>query len=260
MDGNTIFIIFLVIAAILLICASIHLNDKNKNPGIDLNKVFRQTQPTQNTHYLLEIYPMLIEYVRNRAVKDNTRNMGNPSVQEVSDFIKNNHWGFEERLKTQRLMDNRGMLQTDNINIVANEFYQYYQVKYCNRQTMPLKRNTAINAQQTILSDGISPSEFFKLRKTIQGDVVGVYILLNINKCKHYVGQAKRVYFRVNQHFTGKGNPEVYADFMYGNNFRIKIIRLGDSGYYDLDKLEKDMIAKYDAYHSGYNKTVGNGG
>jgi hypothetical protein len=125
---------------------------------------------------------------------------------------------------------------------------------------MPLKKNTTINSQQTVLSDGISPSDFFKLRKTIQGDVVGVYILLNINKGKHYVGQAKKVYFRINQHFTGKGNQEVYADFMYGNNFRIKIIRLGDSGYYDLDKLEKDMIAKYDAYHSGYNKTVGNGG
>ena len=106
----------------------------------------------------------------------------------------------------------------------------------------------------------MSPEQFFKLRKTINGDMVGVYILYNCNKKMYYVGQGIRIFFRVNQHFTGHGNGDVYADYKRGKDtFTIKLISLVNSGYYDLDKLEKDMIAKYDAYNNGYNKTAGNG-
>lgn len=38
----------------------------------------------------------------------------------------------------------------------------------------------------------------------------------------------------------------------------IRIIKLSDSGYSDIDKLERDLIEKYDSYKSGYNKTGGN--
>ena len=34
---------------------------------------------------------------------------------------------------------------------------------------------------------------------------------------------------------------------------------LVNSGYYDLDKLEKDLIKKYNSYEKGCNKTNGNG-
>jgi len=33
---------------------------------------------------------------------------------------------------------------------------------------------------------------------------------------------------------------------------------LRESGYDDIDKPERDMIARYRAYESGYNKTAGN--
>lgn len=106
----------------------------------------------------------------------------------------------------------------------------------------------------------MSPEQFFKLRKTINGDMVGVYVLYNHNRKMYYVGQATRLFFRVNQHFTGHGNGDVYGDYKRGKDkFTIKLIPLVNSGYYDLDKLEKDMITKYDAYNSGYNKTQGNG-
>ena len=105
---------------------------------------------------------------------------------------------------------------------------------------------------------GMTPQEFFALRNESNGDAVGVYIIHNVTQDKYYVGQAKRVMFRVNQHLTGHGNGDVYADMKMGNEFRIQIVRLVDSGYSDLDKLERDLIAQYHAYDTGYNRTKGN--
>ena len=62
----------------------------------------------------------------------------------------------------------------------------------------------------------------------------------------------------MNQHFTGHGNGDVYADYKYGDSFLIKIVKLSSSGYSDLDALERDLIKKYNAYSAGYNKTSGN--
>ena len=104
----------------------------------------------------------------------------------------------------------------------------------------------------------ISPSEFFGLKDSVNGDLLGAYIIYNSSKNMYYVGQAKRVFFRINQHFTGHGNGEVYADYKYGDEFEIKIVSLQKSGYYDLDKLEMDLINKYNAKECGYNKTSGN--
>ena len=59
----------------------------------------------------------------------------------------------------------------------------------------------------------------------------------------YYVGQATRVLYRVNQHFTGNGNPDVYSDYRSGDTFALKMVKLTESGYDDLDKLEKDTIA-----------------
>ena len=111
---------------------------------------------------------------------------------------------------------------------------------------------------RAITEQGITPHEFFELKKSVSGDKVGVYIIYNATKNKHYVGQAKRLFFRVNQHFTGHGNGDVYSDYKLGDKFTIVLLSLQDSGYYDLDKLEKDMIKKYHAYTEGYNRTAGN--
>lgn len=106
----------------------------------------------------------------------------------------------------------------------------------------------------------MSPERFFNLRKTIQGDIVGVYVIHNKDRNMYYVGQATRLFFRVNQHFTGHGNGDVYGDYKRGKDkFTIKLIPLVNSGYYDLDLLEKDLIEKYRAYTNGYNRTRGNG-
>lgn len=114
----------------------------------------------------------------------------------------------------------------------------------------------------------ISVKEFFNLRKLKcfnkkniymnNSSFSGVYILLNKTKNMYYVGQGKNIYNRVNNHFTGKGNGDVYADYKYGDTFTIKLIDLSNSGFNNLNDLERETILAYKAYSRGYNKTRGN--
>lgn len=117
----------------------------------------------------------------------------------------------------------------------------------------------------------VTPQEFFKIRNSSNGgrgkkyistryDFAGVYILYNHTKNMYYVGQGKKVFQRVNNHFTGHGNGDVYADYKYGDDFTIKMIELAGSGFDTLNELERNTIATYNAYSRGYNKTRGNKG
>lgn len=117
----------------------------------------------------------------------------------------------------------------------------------------------------------VTPEQFFKIRNTKHAtkgrknvstdkDFEGIYIIFNHSKNMYYVGQSKRVLQRVNNHFTGKGNGDVYADYKYGNQFTITMIGLENSGFSTLNELERNAIATYSAYSKGYNKTRGNKG
>ena len=112
--------------------------------------------------------------------------------------------------------------------------------------------------EEDIRDLGVTPEQFFDLKKTVTHDIAGVYVICNTDQKMYYVGQAKKLYFRVWQHFTGHGNGDVYADYKYGNRFIIRFVPLSGSGYDDLDTLEKDMIRHYNAFTTGYNKTIGN--
>lgn len=118
---------------------------------------------------------------------------------------------------------------------------------------------------------GITPKEFFAMRNASDGgrgkehisnkyDFTGVYILYNKTKNMYYVGQAKRIFSRVNSHFTGHGNGDVYADFKYGDKFVIRMVRLKGSGCKTLNELERKTITFYNSFAKGYNKTRGNKG
>lgn len=117
----------------------------------------------------------------------------------------------------------------------------------------------------------VTPEEFFKIRNSSNGgrgkkhvstryDFAGVYILYNHTKNMYYVGQGKKVFQRVNNHFRGHGNGDVYADYKYGDKFTIKMIALENSGFSTLNELERNTIKVYAAYSKGYNKTRGNKG
>ena len=131
---------------------------------------------------------------------------------------------------------------------------------------------TKIKEQIEGLADNtleMTPEEFMKMRKISFGgrgrhsyaltqNFAGVYILYNKTKNMYYIGQAKQILNRVNSHFTGKGNGDVYADYKYGDEFTIKMISLENSGYKTLNELEKNTIMTYNAFSKGYNKTRGN--
>jgi len=106
----------------------------------------------------------------------------------------------------------------------------------------------------------MSVKEFFALRekKRNTDNFTGVYILHNETKNMYYVGQATKIFDRVNNHFTGKGNGNVYADYKYKNIFTIKLLPLAKSEFTSLDKMEKYYINKFNANTKGYNKTAGN--
>lgn len=112
----------------------------------------------------------------------------------------------------------------------------------------------------------MTPAEFFKLRnqklketKTMsEFEFAGVYVIYNRSRNKYYVGQATKIFSRVNNHFTGKGNGDVYADYKYKNKFMIQLFPLKNSGFSSLNELERHAIDVYKAYKKGYNKTKGN--
>ena len=109
----------------------------------------------------------------------------------------------------------------------------------------------------------ISTVQFFNLRKTHIASIYnfsGVYILYNKTKNMYYVGQGKKVFDRINAHFSGRGNGDVYADYKYGDTFTIKMIALENSRFSTLNELERNTIMTYGAFLRGYNKTRGNRG
>lgn len=140
--------------------------------------------------------------------------------------------------------------------------------------TVQIIRTVTIKEKIRGLADNaleVTPQEFFKIRNASNGgrgkkhistkhDFAGVYILYNHTKNMYYVGQGKKVFQRVNSHFTGHGNGDVYADYKYGNEFTIRMIALENSGFETLNKLERHTINTYNAYARGYNKTRGNKG
>ena len=114
-------------------------------------------------------------------------------------------------------------------------------------------------------SSEITPKELFDLRnKSLKNNtfsqlnIDGVYILYNQTKNMYYIGQSIGLMNRVNNHFTGKGNGDVYADYKYGDKFTIKMLSLKNSGYSNLNDLERDTIQAYSLHSKLYNKTKGN--
>ena len=126
-------------------------------------------------------------------------------------------------------------------------------------EQMLLQQEQFFEQMRSLAGDGVPAKEFLAVYDALrQSDFTGIYVLHNISKDMFYVGQSVRVVARVGQHLTGHGNGDVYADFKYGDEFEVSTVSLVDSGYDSLNDLERETIAAYDAYNSGYNKTAGN--
>lgn len=157
--------------------------------------------------------------------------------------------------------------------IFVSAFTAYLIWLFKTRKKRRIKREKRKIKQKIVkLSNGsvkLTPEEFFALRNKSFGGrgnpqysktcgFKGVYVLYNATKNKYYVGQGHDVLNRVNMHFTGKGNGDVYADYKYGDEFTVSIMALKKSGFKTLNELERHTIAFYNARSEGYNKTAGN--
>lgn len=121
--------------------------------------------------------------------------------------------------------------------------------------------NLEISKISDIGTEGFFPIiEFLEEQKTkFLSDFTGIYIIHNITKNKYYVGQGINVNRRMIEHFSkSKSKNGIYADFINGDSFEYKQIKLSKSGYDSLQKLEKDYIEKYRGIEEGYNSIPGN--
>lgn len=185
-------------------------------------------------------------YTKQGKLRATIKNAVDKKAREVEKKYSKNEADIKRVIISQHLMTSDETIKASNVPAIINVCNEYL-----NRKQFGTIRNLG--------EEWLSVNQFWNNKKTAKGDFVGVYILRNVNKSMYYVGQATRVLYRVNQHFTGNGNPDVYSDYRSGDTFALKMVKLTESGYDDLDKLEKDTIAMYDSYRHGYNKTAGNG-
>ena len=70
-----------------------------------------------------------------------------------------------------------------------------------------------------------------------------------------YIGQSVNITKRVHQHFSGKGNGDVYADIKYGKSVYVLLIPCERE---EMNDLEKALISEFESTDS-YNATAGGG-
>lgn len=91
--------------------------------------------------------------------------------------------------------------------------------------------------------------------KLKEADYSAIYVLKNLTNDFYYVGQSVNVFKRVNQHFSGKGNGNVYADYKYGQDFQVNIIPVEKDR---LNEIEFNLIKILNANGAkGYNISKG---
>ena len=76
-------------------------------------------------------------------------------------------------------------------------------------------------------------------------DFEGVYLLHNCSRNIYHVGRSSKVLRKIDRTFRGYENQDVYADWKNQDEFRVRIIMYENSGYSDINSLEKELIEKY---------------
>ena len=152
--------------------------------------------------------------------------------------------GFIRRLSKKKLLSQGGTFFPWQRRKIEREFLDYYE-------------EFKIRLQNSRLGF-ITIDNFLILKAEAESDIAGVYVLWNRTRQKFYVGQAKRLFQRVGQHLTGHGNGDVYADYRFGDEFMVRLIKLSDTSFESLDEQELYYIELYDAAATGYNRNKGN--
>lgn len=77
-------------------------------------------------------------------------------------------------------------------------------------------------------------------------DFEGIYVIYNKKWDLYYVGKGKKVFHKIERHFNGYGNKEIYTCWKRNEEFLVHGIRLDKSGYDNLDLLARDTVENYD--------------
>lgn len=150
-----------------------------------------------------------------------------------------------------------------NVQDVINPIQKEYDKRIAEIKPLPM-----LDYSEASTSSIIKPKDlpfiglnFFEAPKP---DIMGVYIIHNKENDKYYVGQSKNVGKRVRQHFNGT-EPQniIFAKDYYESKwehkedlFEIAIIPCSTKD--ELDAVERENIAYFDSFESGYNRTRGN--
>jgi predicted GIY-YIG superfamily endonuclease len=131
-------------------------------------------------------------------------------------------------------------LQQNSIKMSTEQFMEYRsQIKARKYRTYSYRKYNDLESKLDIL----------------RNNHTGVYVIHNQTSNQYYVGQSKNMTNRVFNHFNGKGNGDIYADYKYGKGiFDIELIRCE---LYELNDVESALIRKYNAHRLGYNKNKG---
>jgi len=73
-------------------------------------------------------------------------------------------------------------------------------------------------------------------------DFEGLYLIKNKSKKRYYLGKGANVFRKVDRHFRGYGNQDIFADYEKKNRFVVCFMRLENSGYETLSDYEKSII------------------
>lgn len=152
---------------------------------------------------------------------------------------------------------------TINNQIVPSNLQSYKKtaLDYAFEQWKKADINPVIN-KINLIADGqkYTPQSFFNYYHSYYGnlkqwDYSGVYVIQNLHNQYYYVGQSKQMLKRVNNHLTGKGNGNLYADYKYGAQLEITLIKVSNDR---LNEVERLLIDRLQATTKGYNRTKGN--
>lgn len=81
-----------------------------------------------------------------------------------------------------------------------------------------------------------SKQEDIKYMKSL--DFKGVYCIKNNSKQKYYIGMGDKVFRKVERHFKGYGNQDIFSGYNKKNQFSVMFFRFEGSGYDSLTEYE----------------------
>jgi GIY-YIG catalytic domain len=146
---------------------------------------------------------------------------------------------------------------SSNIHMKPSYYYKM-KIEYDRNNDKELYRIDLDNIRKVMPK--FSPQELLTNKSNMVNNFnfSGIYIIHNRVRDMYYVGQAKNVYVRAIKHFQkDKGNPDIYQDSLYGDEFTISFIPLEKTSFSSLNDLEDIAIRAYDSFGLGYNKMPG---